>query len=136
MKNVLLMGLLPVIVAIIALGCGSNDDEPDAIQEEVEEEIDEQEALDSEPNDDEETSDSEDGPQPVATPDQYVETYQLNYLLCGEDPEGVYEEAGTSDPLEAAEWVGEIYQDGHPAQAGAVAGCARALLGLASEYPE
>jgi hypothetical protein len=71
----------------------------------------------------------------TSTDDPYSpDQYRLGYMICAMDVEGVFEEAGTTDPTEAAGWYAEGLVGS--ASEGGRAGCLDALKGRESRYPE
>lgn len=65
--------------------------------------------------------------------DPYAFSYRVAHEVCGSDVEQLYEEAGTRDPQNAAEWYGEGLKEGQ-FRDGGVAGCLDAVMGTESRH--
>ena len=66
------------------------------------------------------------------SPEQYREGYRAGSM----DPEGIFGEAGTSDPEAAAQWYADTMTSGGPTGRGAYSGCLDALMGRPNRFPD
>lgn len=68
------------------------------------------------------------------TPDFVIRDYQISFEQCSARSERVYADAGTRDPVKAAEWFSLTLREG-PNRRGSYNGCLDALRGDVNRFP-
>lgn len=116
--------IIPVLLATLALiACSSNDSDAER------------------QTNGEEATPFQDGSAPAeiesdGQSDSYVQNYQISYAQCQIQADQLYAEAGTSDPVTAAEYLADTFRRDTEAWHASFDGCFDALVGSSSEYPE
>jgi hypothetical protein len=126
---------LLMMLAAIATGCGASEvDAPQDAAPAGDAALDSPDPVDDPPAEDQDQDD------PASTveradpqEDPYAFSYQMGYEICEYDPQGLYDEAGSTDPADAADWYGDGLRDG-PHRDGGVAGCLDGLRGAEARY--